>query len=91
MGRRYSIAEARANLPSIVDEVEAGPPVEITRRGKPVAVVLSPNHYESLVHRHVSFSEAYRLFSDKYAIDEFGLEGEFEALRERSDGRKVEI
>jgi prevent-host-death family protein len=91
MGRRYSIAEARAHLPSIVDEVEAGPPVEITRRGKPVAVVLSPDQYESLIQQRASFADAYRIFRTKYDVDRFGLEGEFADLRDRDPGRKVDI
>ena len=41
MAKRYSIAEARSNLPTIVDQVEAGQEIELTRRGKAVAVVLS--------------------------------------------------
>ena len=41
--KRYSIAEARAILPTLVDEVQAGNEVELTRRGKPVAVVVSPD------------------------------------------------
>ena len=41
MAKRYSIAEARSNLSSIVDQAEAGQEIELTRRGKPVAVVVS--------------------------------------------------
>lgn len=33
----YSVAEAKANLSAILDEVEAGKEIVITRRGKPVA------------------------------------------------------
>jgi prevent-host-death family protein len=32
-----SLAQAKAHLSELVDRVEAGHPVEITRRGKPVA------------------------------------------------------
>lgn len=39
MLRRYAIAEARAHLPRIVDQAEAGMDVELTRRGQPVAVL----------------------------------------------------
>jgi prevent-host-death family protein len=41
MPKRYSIAEARSNLPSIVGQAEAGREIELTRRGKPVAVLVS--------------------------------------------------
>jgi len=92
MSRRYSIAEARAHLPSIVDEVEVGPPVEITRRGKPVAVVLSSAQYESLTLQRSSFADAYRLFRNKFDLAELDLEADFGAsLRDRGSGRKVEL
>jgi prevent-host-death family protein len=32
-----SLAEAKAHLSELIDRVEAGEPIEITRRGKPVA------------------------------------------------------
>lgn len=35
--RAISLADAKAHLSELVDRVEAGEPVEITRRGKPVA------------------------------------------------------
>ncbi len=37
--RRVSIAEAKAHLSELIDQVRAGEPVEITRRGKPVATL----------------------------------------------------
>lgn len=45
---RYSIAEARQMLPRLVHRVEAGKPVEITRRGKPVAALVSLEAYARL-------------------------------------------
>ena len=36
-----SIADARNRLPALVHQAEAGEAVTITRRGKPVAVVIS--------------------------------------------------
>ncbi len=35
----YSLADAKARLSELIDKVEAGETVEITRRGKPVARV----------------------------------------------------
>jgi len=48
MSRRYSIAEARIRLPRIVDQAEAGIEVELTRRGQPVAVLVSCREFERL-------------------------------------------
>ena len=36
----YSLADAKARLSELIDKVEAGKTVEITRRGKPVAKVV---------------------------------------------------
>ena len=41
-----SIADARNRLPALVHQAEAGEAVTITRRGKPVAVVISFEEYE---------------------------------------------
>ena len=67
MTKRYSIAEARANLPTIVDEVEAGGQIELTRRGKPVAVVVSRPTYERLTADGKPFADAYRAFLTRAA------------------------
>src|SRR2546422_1642989 len=48
MSKKYSITEARSNLPKIVDQAEAGTEVELTRRGKPVAVIISHRQMERL-------------------------------------------
>jgi prevent-host-death family protein len=38
----YSVAQAKAQLSSLLDLVERGQPVEITRRGRPVARLSPP-------------------------------------------------
>lgn len=45
MSKHYSIAEAKNHLPAVIHEAEAGEPIEITRHGKPVAVLLSMSEY----------------------------------------------
>ena len=40
-----SIANAKNHLTRLIHEVERGEPVHITRRGKPVAVLLSEDEY----------------------------------------------
>lgn len=45
--RRVSVAEAKNHLPALIHEVEGSQaPVEITRRGKTVAVLLSSEAYQ---------------------------------------------
>ena len=48
MEKDYSIAQARHDLPAIVHEVERNGRARITRRGRPVAVVLSIAEFERL-------------------------------------------
>ena len=38
-----TMTEARAKLPQVLDRVAAGEEITITRRGKPVAVVMRPD------------------------------------------------
>jgi prevent-host-death family protein len=92
MPKQYSIADARRNLPSLVDEAEAGSAVRLTRRGRAVAVVVSVEEYERLSASRVSFSQAYGEFRKRFAADGEGLDARyFRSLRERGVGRKVAI
>lgn len=92
MSHRYSIAEARSRLPSIVDQAEAGVEIQLTRRGKPVAAVVALRVLERLRGERPRFSTAYRKFLGEYSLEEVGLEIDFFApLREKSTGRKVSL
>lgn len=48
MDKTYSIAEARNDLSGVVREAEAGRPVTLSRRGRPVAVVVSASEFARL-------------------------------------------
>ena len=88
--KQYSIAQARSSLPTIVDEAEAGVDVELTRRGKPVAAVISLEKLERLRGERPRFADAYRDFLAKYSLDEVGLdEAIVRSLREKDRGREV--
>jgi prevent-host-death family protein len=92
MAKSYSVADARAHLPDILDEVEAGKDVQLTRRGEPVAVVLSLEKYEALCGNRPNFADAYQAFTERYAPEDIGLEPDFfDSLRERSSGRRVRL
>ena len=54
MSKQYSIADARRNLPSLVDEAEAGSEVQLTRRGRAVAVLVSVEEYQRLMQANLS-------------------------------------
>jgi prevent-host-death family protein len=49
--KTFSISEAKDQLPRIVHEAEAGGAVALTRRGKPVAILLSKAEYDRLQRR----------------------------------------
>jgi prevent-host-death family protein len=95
MSRRYSMADARTNLPTIVDQAEAGQKVELTRRGKPVAVVLSLRELQRLRGDRPRFREVYEEFLKKYSLEDVGLNDEFAefaaSIREKGTGRKVSL
>ncbi len=90
MAERYSIADARTNLPSIVDKAEAGLKVELTRRGKAVAVVVSLPEFERLRGERPRFRELYKTFIKKHPLEDVGLHSDFAGtVRDKSVGRKV--
>lgn len=92
MSQRYSIAEARSRLPTIVDQAEAGLEIELTRRGQPVAVVVSCREFERLSGKRRQFGDAYRSFLEKYRLEEIGLEDDFAAsIRDQTVGRKASL
>lgn len=88
MSLKYSVAKARANLPKLLDEVELGREVELTRRGKRIAVVLSVEEYDRLSRGYRDFAEAYDTHRARYpGLNQSVLEG----LRDGSTGRKVRL
>jgi prevent-host-death family protein len=92
MSRRYSIAEARSRLPSIVDEAESGIEVELTRRGQPVAVLVSRREFERLRGKRLHFSDAYKKFLERHSLEEIGVDDDFAAsARDTTIGRKVSL
>lgn len=90
MAHRYSIADARSCLPTIIDQAEAGQEIELTRRGQPVAVVVSCQTLERLRGRRPVFGNAYRAFLAQHSLTEIGVEDARATFpRDRNPGRKV--
>ena len=89
--RRYSIAEARDRLAALVHDVETGTRAELTRRGRPVAVVLSFEAYQRLVKRPADdFWSAYARYRESTNLARLEIESVFEDIRDRSPGREPE-
>lgn len=92
MSKRYSIAAARQNLAAIVHELEEQPVIELTRRGEPVAVLLSLASYRRLLPEGASFWAAYSSFREAFSTVLFEEDGDaFGDLRDRSPGREVAL
>ncbi len=92
MPKRYPVAEARSRLPRLLHEVERGSHVEITRRGEPVAVVVSVGEYRRLTAPSRGFAEAYAAWRQTVDPRDLALpEGWLEGLRDRSPGRPVRL
>lgn len=88
--KEYSVADARRHLPTVIRVAEAGSPVYVTRRGKAVAVVVSPQEYERLKGGVRSFVDSYAAFREKYPVRDGALSPRyFRDLRDRGQGRKV--
>ena len=92
MPKAYSVADARASLPRILDEVESGMDVHLTRRGHAIAVMVSTRRYEALAGAGVKFDAAYRAFLGRHSPADLGLDTEFfDRLRDRREGRRVRL
>jgi prevent-host-death family protein len=92
MSKAYTVARARAKLSEIVDEVESGKEVELTRRGKKVAVVMSAARYARLRGDRVAFMSAYETFRGEHDLEQVGVERGWAAgLRDRDAGRGVRL
>lgn len=91
MPREFSIAEARNQLPALVHAVEKGPPVRLTRRGKPVAVLVSLQEYERLRPRRPDLWQAIEAFRQQTDLSDLDVDEIFRGVRDPSPGREVEL
>ena len=91
MPKTYSIAEARQNLAAIVHEAERRSPVALTRRGQPVAVLLSMQEYQRLLSKEIHFWDAYTAFRNSVDLTQLDIEPNvFHGVRDPEPGREVE-
>lgn len=92
MPKQYSIAEARNRFTAIVRDVEQETAIELTRRGKPVAVLISIQEYKRLSSNRGGFWKAFTAFRNRVNLQELGIEPEiFTGLRDQSPGREVSL
>ncbi len=86
----YSVAEARNRFAEIVHDLKHVSRVEVTRRGRPVAILISIEGFEKLHSGSVGFTSAYDAFRSTVDLTKAGIEPElFEGLRDASPGREM--
>jgi antitoxin Phd len=91
MSKSYSIAEARHNLAAIVHEAERQSPVALTRRGEPVAMLLSIQEYQRLLAKDTRFWDAYSAFRSSVDLTQLDIEPNvFQGVRDPAPGREVD-
>jgi antitoxin Phd len=92
MPKSFSIAEARHDLAALVHRLDRQHRIELTRRGKPVAMLLSLHEYNRLAAPAKRFWEAYSSFAETADLRHLGIEpGAFSNVRDRSSGRETNL
>jgi prevent-host-death family protein len=90
MPKSVSIAEARDHLPALIRSAEHGEPVELTRRGKMVAALVSGHDYARLTKGTPDLWEAIQKFRAEHDLSDLDVEEVFANVRDRTPGREVE-
>lgn len=84
---RCTITEARDRLPRLVRAAERGTPVALTRRGRPVAVLLSRADYDRLATGRGDFWDRYVAFRLRFDGVDLDAESFLDSCRDRRTGR----
>jgi prevent-host-death family protein len=95
MATSYSIAEARDQFAALVrDAEESNRPVQVTRRGRPVAVILSAEEYDRLLANQPvrDFWAAYEEWRQKWQVSELDMDPEeiWGDVRERTPAPDID-
>ncbi|MGH7272328.1 MAG: type II toxin-antitoxin system Phd/YefM family antitoxin [Polyangiaceae bacterium] len=85
MPRRVSLAIARNNLTGLVRDAERGSNIELTRRGKRVAVLVSASEYDRLRSPRTDVVTALRSWRARLPSDFDGFP-DLDELRDASPG-----
>lgn len=93
MIEKHSITEARRNLTKLVREAEGGKTMALTRRGNPVAVLVSRRTFERLAAGRQGFVEAYGAFVGTVDLPELALDPDelFGGMRDTEPGCDVRL
>ena len=87
MSQSFSIARAKAMLPQLVHEAEAGTAIRITRRGQPVAMLVSIEEYQRMAPRKGTFWDNLDAFRARHGLLEDGVEASEWPAQSRADAQ----
>lgn len=88
--KQISIVEARDHFTELVRQVEENSGVQLTRRGKPVAVILSMSEFDRLQGNERLFWDSYLDFREQFDLGELKIDPEiFSEVRDHTTGRDV--
>ena len=92
MPTSYSIATAKNRLSRLVHEAEASGPIELTRRGQPVAMVVGLADFRRLSTDRPGLGEAIRDLRSRFDFKTLGIDPEevFEQVEDRAPGKDFE-
>ena len=85
--KEVSISSARQNLPSLVRDAQRGMTVTLTRRGEPVAVMISTDRYRTYAKSSVPLGRALDNFRSAFDLEQLDIESVYEGVRDRTEGR----
>jgi prevent-host-death family protein len=89
---KVSVAEARQHFARLIKRAQQGKTIEITRRGEPVAVLLSASAYSAITGERSSFIDAMNRVRERLGVDDLEIgDAEFEGLRGESPGRDISL
>lgn len=92
MSKEISMSEAMRKLPSLIHDVENGTSVRLTRRGRPVAIVISLHEYQRLNRKKEGLWDAFMAFRQMAEKENIGFsDSDFENLRDKSPGREIQL
>lgn len=86
MPKQLSVAEARNQFASVIHETERSGPIEVTRRGQPVAVIVSIKEYRKLTAKKTGFWKAYERLHNDPSLPKVDIDPAiFEGLRDEPE------
>lgn len=92
MIKNVSISQARRALGSLMRDLEKKHVIELTRRGKPIAVLLSMSEYNRLKSNSSNFWQAHLAFPERVNLAELDIDPKiWEGVRDPSPGREIDF